>query len=112
MLDVSSLVSFARDQEQTNNFYALIGEAIKLALQPWDPGKSSVFLSDYLAAPRTIVIEVELLPKWPFAFKIDPFDQLTHDPECLAWKVADEAYLWFLNRPLQPVEDHIILGEN
>lgn len=110
MIDVTGLLDYVERQKE-EDFFKLVREAITLALRPWLPGKVFVYLSDFISAPNTIVVEVDLLPKWPFAFEIDPFDRLTHDPMCLAYKVADEAYFWFLKRPTLPVDDHIVLGE-
>lgn len=87
-----------------------IGEAVKLGLSPWDPGKITFYSSNYDGPFNPIItVDTELLPRLPFSAQLDLLSMDEHQAMC---KVADEAFEWFRYRHAKPIDNpNIILGE-
>lgn len=104
--------SFLPPAEQDHIRY--IGEAIKVALSPWDPGKMTVYYTDHSAGDfhpfePVLTIEIELLPRLPFSTVVDV---LQNDMHTALLKVADRAFEWYRYRHAVPINNpNIILGE-
>lgn len=94
-------------------FMDLVTERIKAAIQPYDPGAVTFFVNNHINDGAVLIVEVERLHWWPFAYAVDrellcqmfhPEDQLRH--------IAEEAYRWYKYRPANVIDDHIILGSD
>jgi len=106
----SFMQSYSRNHEA--NLMGWIYKSIALGMAPWNPGKITAFydpgptLSHF--GPK-LTFEIELLPKLVF---ITYPDNLRDDPDAMAFKIAEEAFKFYRNRPALPVDDHVVLGED
>ena len=87
----------------------VVFEAIKLGLEPWDPGEMIAYRTDINRYGFTITFKTRLLPNLPFTANIDAMRYI--DIPYLVAEVAERAFLFYRNRPRVEPEDHIILGE-
>src|SRR5690349_1705687 len=88
------------------HMHTVLGENIRLALWPWNPGEIRVYRVMESLEP-TFLIKVALLPNLIFRYEmkrwLDPMEILYH--------IADKAFYFFRERPSLEVDDHIVLGE-
>jgi hypothetical protein len=96
-------------QQRTQDALRMVYRGIQLGLWPWSPGKITAYTEpDFASFGYKLTFTNELLPNLPF---VTLPDDLRYDPEDLAYKIADEAFHFYRNRPTLPVDDHIVLGE-
>lgn len=94
--------------QEDQDHMSYICSAVKVGLAPWDPGKITLYHSNYGGTFEPILtVETELLPRLPFSSQLDLLSMDEHQAMC---KYADEAFEWFRYRHQMPVEDHIVLG--
>jgi hypothetical protein len=101
--------AYSRRHEAT--LWNWVYKSIALGLAPWNPGKITAFYDPGPSLSRfgpQVTFEVELLPNLPF---VTYPDALRNDPDAMAFKMAEEAFQFYRNRPALPVDDHIVLGE-
>lgn len=103
-------------QKEADEEYKALGEMIVSAMAPFKTGTISLGLDsdvDFYRNGRTLWVELETLPNYPFTFKID--DRAAHrdyDPtRHILNQIAEPLFKHFRYRPSLPVDDHIILGE-
>jgi hypothetical protein len=93
-------------QEQFVHLQTVLGENIKLALWPWNPGEIKVYRMDGIFRPQ-FVIKVERFPDLVYRTEINPFLDATQ----ILFDLADKAFYFYRERQSLPIDDHIILGE-
>lgn len=88
----------------------IIAKRIKFALAPFEPGTITLTINDDYRFNDVLEVRIEvgLLPNLPFL----GYPQLCSTEDEMVWILADEAFLFYRNRPALPVDDHIVLGEN
>lgn len=98
------------DQQRIHNF-GIIAKRIGFALEPWKPGRITMYVNDQFRFTNDVVevvVEVELLPDLPCV----TYPQLLSSEDEQVWLMADQAFKHFRYRPSLPVDDHIVLGED
>jgi hypothetical protein len=92
----------------------LIGAYIDRGLAPWKSGGAKVFvMQPSLTRPPgyffTVGVQIKLLPDLVFEYDVAPG---LHGEMEMAYEVAERAFEFYRNRPILPVDDHIVLGED
>lgn len=94
-------------REHFVHLQTVLGENIKLALWPWEPGEITVYRMDGIFRPQ-FMVKVERFPDLVYRSEPNPFlgtEQILYD-------LADKAFYFYRERPSLPIDDHIVLGEN
>lgn len=98
------------------DWVAQLGEVISQAVWPFHLGRATVWIDDYefYNRTRTLKIEIERLPLYPFAYKFDADIMMAaYEPHAYLFEsMREPLFKHFRYRPCLPVEDHIILGED
>jgi hypothetical protein len=115
---MSSLAqAFAEEAERRKDatWVDRLGDIIGQAVWPFKLGLARVWIDEgYIwDTERTIKIDLERLPNFPFAFKFDERSMYqAYDPHAyMLESMSKPLFNHFRYRPCLPVEDHIILGE-
>lgn len=103
---IKMFINALRNQLSDQKPAQMLGDAIKTAIAPFDPGAMVLRLTERLEGPAALIVEVGLFPDRPFVYHIDPFD----DPDNQLRLAVTQATQYYRNRPSLPVEDHIVLG--
>lgn len=99
----------AYSRNRTDSLLNWIFQSIELGLWPWKPGKITAWTEqDFAQFGPKLTFEVEHFPNLPF---VAYPDVIRYDFDVMAYKVANEAFKFYRNRPALPVDDHIVLGE-
>lgn len=117
MNELADAIMTAANQEKQRNGFRELGEVVREALFPFDPGNMNLHLyedaSDFLSNRTTVSVVVDRLKDYPFRFQINQRDAYNSgDPQhYFLDNVAKPLFDHFRYRPSLPVDDHIILGE-
>ena len=102
-----------RDFEVPLNDFNLDGcyKVIRAAMFPFEPTKVTAWVSEQMFPGKKLEIEVANLRSWPFATMIDERRLVLEPKEKIISHIYEKIYEHYFNRPMTPVDDHIVLGE-